>query len=922
VTHAFVTVAIPFDGGRAPGVNALLDMHGNPARGAVAAALTESEFVHFMNINVVRREGESRAYLILAAAADGSARAACARLAETIGASLLEVLQAAGLRIAPERLGAFLEKHRLNVGSGWFSTPGILFAGTLGMSVRRIKEEAAFASWIRGWLKDHCDAEPAQRKLARVRNEVFKLVHLKWAFVAEPVPLLADRPLPSTAVRPVLVSLVRSLLWPLLLPPLLAAAVSWRILGRSIGGIVRDALSVIGLELPLLAVAIWITYGWLRRREKADDPEDKEPNAAAVAEFMAAENRVMQNHLAAVSTLKPGRLGRLILRFVFWAVGALATHAARPGFLCNIGSIHFARWLVLPRTDALLFLSNYDDSWESYLEDFIARAHAGLSAIWSNTRNFPKTSNLTQGGASDGERFKRWARRQQIPTRFWFSAYPSLTTSRIRNNAAIRNGFASAATEEEAAAWLQALGYPAQSTSALERDMIPTLVFGGLPRLIHAHCLIVNLAEGRPSDCRDWLRKLRDDLCFGERAPDHFAAAAAFSATGLRKLGLGEPALASFPTAFQLGMAARARVLGDIGDNAPPRWQWGGGPEREGDAIVLLYAKDPDYLQSKVTEHCQQVSRHGHRVVHQIAMKPLPGKGQPIREPFGFIDGISQPIIRGTRKWQSPHNPNQVIEPGEIILGYFDNLRNVAPVPVSDRFPVGFNGTFLVARQIEQYPDHLERCLADAAEVIAADPRSPSKDPAWIRKWLAAKMVGRWQEDGTSLVRHPTAPGTPGRITVENDNDFLFGAEDPDGLHCPFGAHIRRANPRDSFDPGSPVQIGITNRHRVLRVGRSYDGRSNGDGKQGLLFMCMNSDIEGQFEFLQQTWVLGRDFHGLDNESDPIVGQHQGGSENTMSIPTRLGTLRIPPMQDFVAVCGGGYFFMPGKGAVNYLAGM
>jgi deferrochelatase/peroxidase EfeB len=922
VTHAFVTVAIPFDGGRAADVNARLDTHGNPARGTVAAALSAGEFVHFMNINVVHREGESGAHLVLAAAADGSARAACARLAEIIGAALLDVLQAAGLEVAPERLGAFLEKHRLNVGPGWFRTPGVLFAGTLGMSVRRIKEEAAFASWVGNWLENHRDGGSAQQRLAQVRDEVFKRADLKWAFVAEPVPLLGDKPPASAAVRPVLVSLLRSLLWPLLLLPLLAGIVSWRILGRSMVEALWDGMLVIGLELPLLAGALWIAYRWLRRREEADKPKDKEPNAAAVAEFMATENRVMQNHLAAASTLKPGRMGRLILRLVLWAVDALATYGARPGFLCDIGTIHFARWLVLPRTDALLFLSNYDDSWESYLEDFIARAHAGLSAIWSNTRDFPKTSNLIQGGASDGERFKRWARCQQILTRFWFSAYPSLTTARIRQNAAIRHGFASASTEEAAAAWLKALGYPTPPASTLERDMIPTLVFGGLPRLIHAHCLIVNLAEGRPGECRDWLRKVAEELCFGERAPDSFAAAAAFSASGLRKLGLGEAALASFPTAFQLGMAARARVLGDADDNAPERWQWGGSPDREGDAIVLLYAKDLDHLQSKVWEHGQQVSRYGHRIVHQIAMKPLPEKGQPIREPFGFIDGISQPIIRGTRKWHSPHNPIQVIEPGEIVLGYRDNLLNVAPVPVSEEFPVGFNGTFLVARQLEQYPDRLERCLADAASVIAADPRSPSKDPAWIEKWLAAKMVGRWKDDGTSLVRHPTPPGTPGRVTVENDNDFLFGAEDPDGLHCPFGAHIRRANPRDSFDPGSPVQIGITNRHRVLRVGRSYDGRSNGDGKRGLLFMCLNSDIEGQFEFLQQTWVLGRDFHGLNNERDPLVGQHQGESENTMSIPTPLGTLRIPSMRDFVAVCGGAYFFMPGKRAVEYLAGI
>ena len=67
------------------------------------------------------------------------------------------------------------------------------------------------------------------------------------------------------------------------------------------------------------------------------------------------------------------------------------------------------------------------------------------------------------------------------------------------------------------------------------------------------------------------------------------------------------------------------------------------------------------------------------------------------------------------------------------------------------------------------------------------------------------------------------ATGLPiSNSTFEPDNDFLFGTEDPQGLRCPLGAHIRRANPRESFEPGSHEQIEITNRHRIIRVGRFY----------------------------------------------------------------------------------------------------
>src|SRR4029453_13938250 len=124
--------------------------------------------------------------------------------------------------------------------------------------------------------------------------------------------------------------------------------------------------------------------------------------------------------------------------FAFWLIAQFVGRFYRAGFLGSIGSIHFARWSMVPRNGDLLFLSNYGGSWESYLEDFITKAHTGLTGVWSNTVGFPRTSNLFQDGATDGERFKRWARRQQIPTGFWYSAYPALTTANIRANAIIR----------------------------------------------------------------------------------------------------------------------------------------------------------------------------------------------------------------------------------------------------------------------------------------------------------------------------------------------------------------------------------------------------------------------------------------------------------------------------------------------------
>ena len=172
-------------------------------------------------------------------------------------------------------------------------------------------------------------------------------------------------------------------------------------------------------------------------------------------------------------------------------------------------------------------------------------------------------------------------------------------------------------------------------------------------------------------------------------------------------------------------------------------------------------------------------------------------------------------------------------------------------------------------------------------------------------------------------------PPLPGRASAldparTSDNDFLYGQEDPSGLACPFGAHIRRANPRDTRFPGSSEEIASVNRHRLLRVGRIYgslfdpaaaEGKLPADG-HGLLFMCLNSDIERQFEFVQKTWLLNPSIHGLENEVDPFIGR---GSQR-FTIPTTTGPICLPPSPGFVTVKGGGYFFLPSRTTLRFLS--
>ncbi len=905
--QSLATVVIPFPAQRSEGVKRTLDLLGAPHKPTykrIARKLRRDgdPFVHFMSMVLVpAAEREEHAHLLIELCADGHPREALSRLASAIPGELRVVVRATG-REVPEtgRLARFLVKRSHDPGpASW--RPGLTFSGTPDMSVKRITEEESLARRIRE-LIGALPPGSALSKLQAVREKIFVEVDHKWAFVSEPVSRVLGEGEPFSRVALALAAF-RDFLWPLVLIPVVAFVLSRLVWDSDMDMALWHALmwSLVGWGVAtLFALAV---YRSLRQSEKNDVPLDVEPPKKDLEEILAYEERTdfVQNHLAGVSEMKPGMVRRVTLRLALWVIGHGASRS-RPGFLDRIGSIHFARWLRLPKTNRLVFLSNYDGSWQSYLEDFIARLREGLSSIWSNTRDFPKTAYLVQGGAGDGTRFKRWARRQQVPTRFWYSAYPRLTTHRIRTNAAIRHGFASAMNEQEAAGWLSHLGYA--GSDSLETREIPTLAFGGLSRLPFAQCLVV----GMPSreSARAWLRSIEADITYGDRMPGDSALVVGFTAGGMEKLGLDPHAMATFPMAFQQGMAdaRRARALGDD----LKTWSW---RPAETHAVLLLYNACLKTLEDEARRRRSKLEECGCSVWPEIRTAKLDDQ---LVEPFGFRDGISQPVMQGTLRASRQSNRMDVVQPGEMVLGYRDNLDKVAPMPRAVGRDIGRNGTFLVVRQLEQDAQAFSDYLAEAAaELIGTrDPRAPTRKPALLMEWIAAKMVGRWK-DGTSLVRNPHEPGTARSDARRPDNTFMFGREDPDGLRCPFGAHIRRANPRDSFEPGSQKQMDISNRHRVLRVGRVYVPEK--DEKPGLLFMCVNADIERQFEFLQQTWIMGSNFHGLEDEVDPIVG-----CKGRMTVPTPHGPLRLRPLAQFVTVRGGGYFFMPGRSTLRMLA--
>jgi putative iron-dependent peroxidase len=130
---------------------------------------------------------------------------------------------------------------------------------------------------------------------------------------------------------------------------------------------------------------------------------------------------------------------------------------------------------------------------------------------------------------------------------------------------------------------------------------------------------------------------------------------------------------------------------------------------------------------------------------------------------------------------------------------------------------------------------------------------------------------------------------------------------------CPKGAHVRRANPRDTLGVDVPSSVKSSKLHRLLRRGRPYREAS---GRQGIFFIACNADLERQFEFVHQRWLQNPRFGTLANQDDPIVG-----SQSCPKIFTIPGTPsgNEVSLQHFTTTLGGGYFFLPGLKALDFI---
>lgn len=480
------------------------------------------------------------------------------------------------------------------------------------------------------------------------------------------------------------------------------------------------------------------------------------------------------------------------------------------------------------------------------------------------------------------------------------------------------------------------------------------IVVSGYTHLEHAVALLLHAKSAGPK----WLRDLRAavDITSAEGSKNP-AAAIAFTCTGLQKLGLPVEALDTFSEPFRHGMYQEHR-LRRLGDRINGQWSktvikdgpiWSGNAPggvqtpRTVHALLLLYkppskdAKSPSKDLQDWAAEVKKALENDVEVVHEqtLSLVPDPQNKNIRREHFGFADGISQPlpfdadgaVLVNDKKEKAISKPDpwHGVPLGEILLGHtnaHDEKPFCAVVPEDPKSRIflkpegappgfrnlGFNGTYMVVRELRQDVAAFWNSMERAAAKMGRN-----------AKWLAERAVGRTL-DGDLLC--PGGSHRPHKSGPQNSIGFM--KKDRYGYGCPLGSHVRRGNPRDGLAKAQSTArtaLDAANNHRILRRARIYGPpvpeseryADNGKEDRGLFFMCLNTDIVRQFEFVQQTWVMEPNFAVLFDETDPLVGPE--GPFTIQRYPLR----RRIDVETFVQLAGGDYFFLPSIPALNYL---
>ena len=350
-----------------------------------------------------------------------------------------------------------------------------------------------------------------------------------------------------------------------------------------------------------------------------------------------------------------------------------------------------------------------------------------------------------------------------------------------------------------------------------------------------------------------------------------------------------------------MGMAARADILLDRGENDPKNWDQPFGSGRIHIAITIFSDSEEKWRHTMELARRQYHGFSGVTVLDTQDFGAQPGDLNPL----GYKDSIGQPAIEGSGVDPLP-GQGRPIKAGEFILGY----PGEAGVPLAMPQPdvLGRNGTFLGLRKYQSRVGAFNRFLRDNAQTDEE------------RELLAAKLVGRWRSGApltlASGQRRPGArrgPAAEQRLHLRQRSEGQAGAAGlPHAPDEPAGYQDAGAHGRE-HPSHHPAQHDVRS---ALRSQRTFG--HDDEVPHGLYFLFISARAMATLEFLQREWINDGNFTGVGDERDPIVGLQEQGA--TFTIPKAPVRRRIHGIQTFNALRGGEYMFMPSLSALKWLA--
>ena len=626
----------------------------------------------------------------------------------------------------------------------------------------------------------------------------------------------------------------------------------------------------------------------------------------------------------------------------------------------RLGLIHYARWTVREDRE-LVFTTNFDGSWESYIHAFVDTFPRLLDLIWSHCDGYaPET-------ATNYRSFSEWVERHQVWTDTFYASYPDLTVKDIRWLRQLKENYDQFCRDVQKEADPAALAglvdafrrrvydidvskpppeiepMPLKGRAALEqvrsffqgkdeltfdRAVLELDPYGfhprrasvAVPEKVSAPSMGLDALEashniqggilrdyGWASSGRLILVQLETEQwgSFLESASERITTAASQNEEYALNLAL------TYSGLERLGLGEEEL------DSFPIEFRLG--MERRADVLRDVGVNHPARWPNEITASRVDAVLIEHRSagvedasaetaldtllretgVAVVWEEPMQWPGGKKVEPFGFADGLSQPkLVTDISQPPPSDDPRTPVEDSPY--------RNVAAV-----------GEFLLGQPNNSGEPEFR-------------PRTPT-----LRNdgtYLVIRKLEQRQAAFDALVDENAGDGAPSPEELKallmgrrTDGRLIDGElpakneEQPHPAGCPFHSHVRRSNPRDNVEQPSGKTVLPP---RILRRAMPYGP----EGNDGLMFMALNASIAAQYETIQQ-WVNGSNITGrMSTDPDPLISAADLDPdamppsftyEHNGKVRTLVG---LNPQEPPVRVRWGLYAFVPSLAALEYLS--